>query len=171
MGRLTANLDHLTGGPPDEGILSCEECRAATPVAEIKREVTPPPQVQLSELDIWKGRARQSAMAIARLLGDLAVAQDGARADREKAEKWEAKAESATRALQDIQARLEDVQEQLEFELFGRELWWVTIWKISIGRLHRGKKRVETPVRHLWVVCVNVGLWGIAGGNKIEVMV
>jgi hypothetical protein len=99
------------GGPPDVGSLSHEECRAATPVAEIKREVTPPPpQVQLSELEIWKGRARQSAMAIARLLGDLA--------DREKADKWEAKAESATRALQDIQARLGDVKEQLEFGIF-----------------------------------------------------
>ncbi|KAJ7251243.1 hypothetical protein C8J57DRAFT_1238607 [Mycena rebaudengoi] len=76
-GLLTANLDHLTGGPPDEGILSHEECHAATPVAEIKCEVTPPPQVQLSELDIWKGRAWQSAMAIARLLGDLAVARMG----------------------------------------------------------------------------------------------
>ncbi|KAJ7250568.1 hypothetical protein C8J57DRAFT_1238973 [Mycena rebaudengoi] len=44
--------------------------------------------------------------------------QDGACADREKADKWEAKAESATWALQDIQARLGDVQEQLEFGIF-----------------------------------------------------
>lgn len=113
---LSASLFSFTssaGGPSDEEILSHKK-HAVTPVAEIKREVTPP-QVELCELDIWKGRARKSTMAVVRLLGDLEVAQDDARASREKAAKWEAKTESVIKALQNIRARLGDVEEELEF--------------------------------------------------------